>query len=179
MKLMLAVAASTLLLVACDAGVPADDPTVAQATDASKVDDSAQPSAKESSPIPSDETEVAMEENWFQSEPGMVLVQPAMRDRVRIVIPWEASNHEDRRKRLEDLAARGSEWAKDTLRKLDEGEIHPSELDDSADTVTDESLKHPPKLTALRGGNDNGCAPMPFGGSMFGPWDTGRGPVDP
>jgi hypothetical protein len=26
---------------------------------------------------------------------------------------------------------------------------------------------------------DNGCAPMPFGGSMFGPWDTGSGYQQP
>lgn len=85
---------------------------------------------------------------------------------------WKGWNHEERRAELERMAGEDNTWAKGTLHKLDEGEISASDLDDAGDRYLTETVL-PRRSYTIRLRSDNGCAPMPFGGSMHGPWDTG------
>lgn len=87
---------------------------------------------------------------------------------------WNTWSHEERRNELERMAGEGNTWAKETIRKLDKGEILPAELNDAGDRYVTETI-YPRRSYTVRLRSDNGCAPMPFGESMHGPWDTGGG----
>jgi hypothetical protein len=164
MKLKLVLATSTLLLGACNVGEPAPESNVAQATNGEAA--KKPPEAAGGHP--------AALEAPLQTEFEMVPLLPDGQQPMDASLPWEFGSHEQRRKQLEKLAEDGSDWAKETLRKLDAGEMHPSELDDSGKTVVAEMVRHSFRLAVPGGGSNDGCAPMPFGSSMFGPWDTGR-----
>ncbi|MCA8916338.1 MAG: hypothetical protein KDB90_13090 [Planctomycetes bacterium] len=99
---------------------------------------------------------------------------------------WRECSEEDRRRILNELSKQDSEWATERLGLLQTGELQPSDLDSDEARVThemDEALLRVELKSRLarRGAysNDGGCAPMPFGQSMFGPWDIGRRPSNP
>jgi hypothetical protein len=92
---------------------------------------------------------------------------------------WRGANHRQRVKGLETLRDRGSDWARGTLEKLDNGEYQAEdlvELGDQFEAAADEVSRPSIIMPATAG---DGCAPMPFGKSMFGPWDTGTSPNRP
>ena len=93
---------------------------------------------------------------------------------------WLNWEHKERREALERLSLADSEWAKETLRRIDEGEIEPSELSslepDYVKAVMTTGVSMYPRRSRLA---SDGCAPMPFGRSMHGPWSVGGMQVVP
>jgi hypothetical protein len=92
---------------------------------------------------------------------------------------WRGANHQQRVKGLETLRDRGSDWAKETLDKLDRGEYQAEDLAELGGQFQGAADKVTTRAIIVPGSVHDGCAPMPFGKSMFGPWDTGTSPNRP
>jgi hypothetical protein len=79
---------------------------------------------------------------------------------------WRAMTHQERVDSLRALAKRGDARAARTLNGVVTGGITEAELAEWGDLFA----------PLIRGtGRRDGVEPMPFGDSMFGPWDTGPG----
>lgn len=192
-KRLLLLAACGIALTACDAGSPEPEPlnlppvqtAEAELTDSAPPANALGPSIEELAGRPevddsSEETDSL--EPGPTVEAGEVLPPPKILDPDRIPRArqeWLKSSHAERRNQLEALAAAGSDWAKETLQGLDEGTIKPEELERMDAEFERElvrvSFRERTRSIRIRTGSGGGTAPMPFGKSSFGPWDTGGG----
>ncbi|MCB9931938.1 MAG: hypothetical protein H6841_00790 [Planctomycetes bacterium] len=187
-------AACGVTLAACDTGSPEPEPlnpplvqtAEAESTDFVPPANALGPSVEEllgrsgtdASPEQTDSLEPGP-----TVETGEVLPPPKILDPDRIPRArqeWLKLSHAERREQLEALAASGSEWAKETLSGLDDGSLKPEELDQMDAEFERElvrvSFRERTRSIRIRTGSGGGTAPMPFGKSSFGPWDTGGGP---
>lgn len=190
--LLLAVCGITL--TACDAGQPEPEPlnlppvhtAEAELTDSAPPANALGPSIEELAGRPeADESpeETDSLEPGPTVETGEVLPPPKILDPDRIPRAredWNNASYEERRRLLEALAASGSDWAAEVLGWLDEGTINPEYLDQLDAAFEKElvrvSFRERMRSIRIRAGSGGGTAPMPFGKSSFGPWDTGGGP---
>jgi hypothetical protein len=193
-KRLLLLAACGITLTACDAGRPEPEPlnlppvqtAEAELTDSAPPANALGPSIEELAGRPeADESpeETDSLEPGPTVETGEVLPPPKILDPDRIPRArqeWLKLSHAERREQLEALAASGSEWAKETLSGLDDGSVKPEELDrmdaEFERELVGASFLKRYRSIRFRAGSGDGTAPMPFGKSSFGPWDTGGGP---
>lgn len=192
-KRVLLLAACGIVLAACDAGSPEPEPlnlppvhsAESESTDAAPPANALGPSIEEllgrpeadDSPEQTDSLEASPTVEAAEVLPPPKILDP---DRVpRAREDWKKFSNEERRERLEALAASGSEWAQETLQGLDEGTIKPEDLDQMDAEFEREfvrvSFRERNRSIRIRAGSRDGTAPMPFGKSSFGPWDTGGG----
>lgn len=79
---------------------------------------------------------------------------------------WRELSPDERRESLKQQAARGNSRAARVLRALDAGSLTDDELAEMGDYLA--------RGVAVGRSGSSGLS-MPFGDSMFGPWDTGSG----
>jgi hypothetical protein len=190
---VLLIAACGIALAACDAGSPEPEPlnlppvqtAEADSTDSAPPANALGPSIEELlGRLEADESTEATDslEPSPTVETGEVLPPPKILDPDRIPRArqdWLKFSHAERRNQLEALAAAGSEWARETLSGLDDGSLKPEDLEGLDAEFERElvrvSFRERTRSIRIRTGSGDGTAPMPFGKSSFGPWDTGGG----
>ncbi|MCA8911275.1 MAG: hypothetical protein KDB82_06200 [Planctomycetes bacterium] len=88
---------------------------------------------------------------------------------------WRGWNDAQRRRVLESMSEVGSKWAQNVVERPDNGELKPEDLDELADAFAEEAAFATTYHFIGPVPTYDPVEPMPFGDSMFGPWDTGRG----